>query len=332
MRTIRPSDLTAEIKANALAGLPTMIWGGPGEGKSEIVYGVAKELNAKLFEIRANLFDPVDVRGGLKVVEQKDGTYRTKYGVPEDYPDTNYQGTVIIFIDELSTAPKATQNSLLQLLTTGKIGTYQVPKDTIFIAAGNRAIDRAAVHEMPTPVKNRFSHFTLEANIDDWVAWAVTADIDPSIVSFLRYRPQLLSDADATQNAFPTPRAWDYVSRKLPFMADEFYGVSSLVGDGAAGEYIAFKQIYTEVPDIDDILAKPTTTKVPTGTSVLYAVCGALTARVDQNNFEAVMKYTKRMPPEYQVIVLRDALAKDRTLMQSEHFTKWTQENADVLL
>ena len=203
MRTIRPSALSQEIKANALAGLSTMIWGAPGEGKSEIVYALAKEMNAKLFEVRANLFDPVDVRGGLKVVEQTDGTYRTKYGVPEDYPDSNYQGTVIIFIDELSTAPKATQNSFLQLLTTGKIGTYQAPPNTIFIAAGNRAIDRAAVHEMPTPVKSRFAHFTLESNIDDWVAWAVQNDIDPSIVSFLRYRPQLLSDVDASQNAFP---------------------------------------------------------------------------------------------------------------------------------
>jgi len=332
MRTIRPSDLSSEIKANALAQIPTMIWGAPGEGKSEIVYGVAQELNAKLFEIRANLFDPVDVRGGLKVVEQKDGTYRTKYGVPEDYPDTNYQGTVIIFIDELSTAPKATQNSLLQLLTTGRIGTYQVPPNTIFIAAGNRSQDRAAVHEMPTPVKNRFSHFTLQTDIDDWVAWAVKANIDPSIVSFLRYRPGLLSDVDATQNAFPTPRAWDYVSRKLPFMADQFYGVSSLVGDGAAGEYLAFKQIYQDVPDIDDVIAKPTTTKVPTGTSILYAICGALTARVDASNFDSIMKYTKRMPPEYQVIVVRDSLAKDRNFMTTDTFTKWTQENADVLL
>ena len=76
-----------------------MIWGPPGAGKSEIVYEVATELNAKLFEVRANLFDPVDVRGGLKVVEMKDGTYRTRYGVPEDYPDSDYQGTVIIFID-----------------------------------------------------------------------------------------------------------------------------------------------------------------------------------------------------------------------------------------
>ena len=64
------------------------------------------KLNAKVFEIRANLFDPVDVRGGLKVVEQLDGTYRTRYGVPEDYPDSKYQGTVLLFIDDLTHAPK----------------------------------------------------------------------------------------------------------------------------------------------------------------------------------------------------------------------------------
>ena len=57
-----------------------------------------------------------------------------------------------------------------------------------------------------------------------------------------------------------------------------------------------------------------------------------LTARVDATNFDAIMKYTKRMPPEYQVIVVRDSLAKDRSLMTSQTFTKWTQENADVLL
>lgn len=332
MRTIRPSDLVKEIKANALAQVPTMIWGPPGSGKSQLSYLVADQMHAKLFELRANLFDPVDVRGGLKVVEQKDGTYRTRYGVPEDYPDSNYDGTVVLLIDELPNAPKATQNALLQLTLDRKIGTYELPKDTIIIAAGNRAQDRAAVHEMPTPVKNRFAHYVLEPQIDDWVAWAVNNDIDASIVSFLRYRPGLLQSVDATQNAFPTPRAWEMLNRKLPFMADEFYGCASLIGDGPAGEYIAFKSIYQEVPDIDDVLAKPTTTKVPDGTSVLYAICGALSSRADAHTFEAIMKYTKRMPAEYQVIVVRDCLAKDRSLMQSEHFTKWTQENADVLL
>ena len=105
MRTIRPAELAKQAEQAAKSGQATMIWGAPGIGKSEIVYQVGEALNAKVFEIRANLYDPVDVRGGLKVVEQMDGTYRTKYGVPEDYPDSSYPGTVVLFIDDITHAP-----------------------------------------------------------------------------------------------------------------------------------------------------------------------------------------------------------------------------------
>ena len=137
MRTIRPADLAKQAEKAAKSGQGIMIWGAPGIGKSEIVYQLGDTLNAKVFEIRANLFDPVDVRGGLKVVEQMDGTYRTRYGVPEDYPDTNYQGTVLLFIDDLTHAPKATQNALLQLLLCRRIGTYELPPNTIIVAAAS---------------------------------------------------------------------------------------------------------------------------------------------------------------------------------------------------
>ena len=230
MRTIRPSCLIAELKANALAQLASMIWGPPGSAKSAIVYTFGQMLNAKMYEIRANLFDPVDVRGGLKVVEMENGTYKTRYGIPEDYPPSDYEGPVLLLIDELPNAPKATMNALLQLILDRKIGTYTLPKNTVIIACGNRAQDRAAVHEMPTPLKTRFAHYSLEPNIDDWVAWAVNHDIDPSLIAFLRYRPTLLHDIDASKNASPTPRTWEMLSRKLPFMDDEFYGCASVVG------------------------------------------------------------------------------------------------------
>ena len=55
MRTIRPSQLANELRANARANIPTMIWGPPGIGKSQIAYQIAEDLNAKLFELRANL-------------------------------------------------------------------------------------------------------------------------------------------------------------------------------------------------------------------------------------------------------------------------------------
>ena len=146
MRTIRPTELENELEANGLAGVPSMIHGGPGEGKSQLVYNFANKRGAKLYELRANLFDPVDVRGGLKVVEMEDGTYKTRYGIPEDYPPSDYEGTVVLFIDEITNAPKATQNALLQLLLDDKIGTYHLPKNTIKVAAGHRAKNRAAAH------------------------------------------------------------------------------------------------------------------------------------------------------------------------------------------
>lgn len=331
-RPIRPSDLVKELRANALADVPSMIWGPPGIGKSDIAYQFANSMNAKLFELRANLFDPVDVRGGLKVVEQADGTYRTRYGVPEDYPDTDYQGAVVLFIDELPNAPKATQNALLQLLLNKRIGTYELPANTIILAAGNRAQDRAAVHEMPTPVRNRFAHYTLEPNVDDWVKWAMNHGVHDSITSFIRMRPSLLHSTDGTDYAFPSPRTWTMLDRKLPHMADDFYGCSSMIGDGPAGEYLSYKAIYKDMPDIDTIIEKPSTTTVPTDTSILFAVSGALASRADSNNFADIMRFVRRMPAEYQVITVRDSIAKQQDLVTLDCFTKWTTDNAAVLL
>ena len=331
-RAIRPTDLLPEFRANALADIPTMIWGPPGIGKSDLAYQFANSMNAKMYELRANLFDPVDVRGGLKVVEMKDGTYRTRYGVPEDYPDSDYQGAVALFIDEISNAPKATQNALLQLLLNKRIGTYQLPVNTIIIAAGNRAQDRAAVHDMPAPVRTRFAHYTLEANVDDWVKWAMINNVDDSITSFIRMRPSLLHSTDGTDYAFPSPRTWAMLNRKLPYMTDQFYGCASLVGDGPAGEYLNHKAIYKDLPDIDQIIEKPSTTSVPTDVSVLYAVSGALAARAAMDNFDNIMRFLRRLPPEYQVIIVRDSIAKQPDLVTLDCFTKWTTDNAAVLL
>ena len=47
MQSIRPSALKDELHANSLSDTPTFIHGGPGIGKSEIVYQFAKSVNAK---------------------------------------------------------------------------------------------------------------------------------------------------------------------------------------------------------------------------------------------------------------------------------------------
>lgn len=335
MQEVTPDVLMNELLINARAGLNSMVWGPPGIGKSQIAYQVGEALGAKVFELRANLFDPIDVRGGLKVVEQEDGTYKTRYGIPEDYPESDTDEPIVLLVDELPNAPKATQNALLQLLLDRKIGQYTLPKNTTIIAAGNRAIDRAAVHDMPTPVANRFSHYVLATKPEDWVKWAHRSNIDPGLISFIRYRPQLLHDMDVKAKAFPTPRSWDFVNSRMAAHGQpsaDFNGVSSLVGEGAATEFCAFMRVADSLPDIDQLIANPKGAEVPTDMSVIYALTGALISRSTSDNFESIMQFVSRLPIEYQVAFVRDAVTRDETLIETDAFTEFAEGNADVLL
>ena len=338
MHQINPKTLISEIKSNLKAGLNTMIWGGPGIGKSDIPQQVAKELKLNLIDFRANLFDPVDVRGIPHLTDDKSFT---KWAVPDVFPIVERDGDRgLLFIDELPTAPPATQNAFLQLLLTRKIGDYTLPDGWSMIAAGNRLTDSAAVYQMPSPVRNRFSHYELEPTIETWADWAFAHNIDSSIISFLQYRPELLYKFKADEYAFPTPRSWSFVNKKITTNQDNvsdedfFYGVSSLVGDGPAGEFVAFKQIADKLPDIDNIIAKPETytVKKEQDPALLYALSGALASRAEDKLMANICKLIKKLPPEYQVVCIKGCLSKDKNLRTHNDVKKWIVDNAQVLL
>ena len=338
MHSIKSSLLKQEIRSNRQAGLNTMIWGGPGIGKSEIPAQIAKESGVKLLDFRANLFDPVDVRGIPYLAKMKETVkHFTRWAVPDVFPIVDRDGEEGIFlIDELPTAPAATQNAFLQLLITREVGNYKIPDGWSIIAAGNRLTDAAAVYQMPSPVRNRLAHYELEADLGDWVEWAVSNGVDTSVVSFIRYRPNLLYNFNPEDYAFPPPRSWSYVDKrlKLPKVDEEslFYGVSALVGDGAAGEYIAFRQIYTELPDIDHLIDNPHTYKVDDNPAVMYALSGALAARACDAKMENIMKVIKKLPTEFQVITVKQSLIKDKTIVQHNAVDQWISHNSTVIL
>ena len=332
LNLVTPTQLKDEIKVNAKAGDVTMISGPPGIGKSQIVAQVGKELGAEVFDLRANLFDPVDVRGGLKLVEQPDGTYRTKYGIPEDYPDPNYEGTVILNLEELNTAVKATMNALLQLVLDRRIGAYHLPRNTIIVATGNRIWDRAAVNEMPTSLKDRMAHYTLQPNIDDWTTWAIKNNIDESIISFLRFAPQNLHNMDPYQDAFPTPRAWEKLNAKLPFMVNPFITCAGSVGVGTAVEYLAHKEIYEDLPDLDKLIKSPHNAKTFDNTALNWAITTGLVLKTTLTNLKQVIKYIKRMPEEYASYYFKIAIQHEPLIAQSEAFQKWAEEDSQKVM
>ena len=331
---LRIPALVQELSINARAGIPTYISGPAGVGKSQLAHQFAKaNNNMKVFELRANLYDPVDVRGGLKVVEQDDGTYRTRYGVPEDFPPTNMVEPCVLLIEELAQASKATMNALLQLLLDRSVGAYKLPVNTIIIATGNRIIDRAGSNEIPTPVRNRLAQYELVANAEDVVDHMFRNNYDPRIIAFLRYRPNLIQHDDMTQQVILSPRSWEFANKKLPYLTNDtmISSLASVIGEGPAGEFVTYIEIEDKLPKLADILAAPRVTKVPAEGHVQYAVTAMLPSKTDETTFDAISTYIKRFAQEFQVTYMKDVVNAKPEIKELQLFKEWAVElSADM--
>src|ERR1700733_12693685 len=157
---MKPSKLYEALHALIGERVPLHIWGACGVGKSQIVAQVANDLDCDFLDVRAVQLDPVDLRGLPRIAEDQ-----PEWGPPKFLPAT---GKGILFLDELTSAPQMTQAGCYQLVLDRRLGEYVLPDGWVVIAAGNPASERGVHFSMPRPLRNRFVHLHLEANLSDW--------------------------------------------------------------------------------------------------------------------------------------------------------------------
>jgi hypothetical protein len=281
----------------------------------------AHRLGVGLVDVRATLLDPVDLRG----LPRLDGN--TAVWCPPAFLPVDGDG--VLFLDELAQAAPLVQSACLQLTLDRRIGEYVLPENWSVVAASNRAEDRAGTHRLISPLLNRFVHLDLEVSNEDWQQWAVTQRIAPEVRAFLQYRPALLSQFEAATNprAFPTPRSWQFVADVLAKTPEHLLHpvVAGCVGEGPAAEFLGFLRLYRELPDLDQVLAKPDTSPVPREPAVLYALVGALIERCRNavcplSNF---VTYVLRLPDEFTMLALNHAQTVNSKLMALPKVQQW---------
>jgi hypothetical protein len=330
---IGTAELYKQLQTLIACDMPVFIHGSPGIGKSYIVNDIAQKNALQIIDVRLSQLDAVDLRGIPAISNEQ-----TKWMPPVFLP-TDEASEGILFLDELNSAPLSVQAAIYQLVLDRKIGEYTLPKGWRIVCAGNKIDDKGIVFKLPSPLINRMVHIVLEPKYEDFKVWAIGKDVHPFVIGFLGFRPDLLSSevpaSTETNPAFCTPRAWEMLSKILTATADVgkihpiIYGT---VGYGAGIEFVSFIKVYKRLPDVEAIL-QGSCDIVPEEPSALYALCAAIIEKYaggDQASF--IMAYSKRLPVEFCVMLIKDLIVKDESIAELEAFDAWLEQYGDYIL
>jgi hypothetical protein len=304
--------------------------GPAGIGKSQVVFQASSYLQDKVddwrgvVDIRLSQMEPTDLRGiPAADMANKIATWCRFDTLPQD-------GCGIIFLDEITSAPQSIQAAAYQLVLTPE--DFGVPEGWMIIAAGNQKSDRGVTYNIGGPLLNRFNQVEVVSVLEDFEEHAITQDIRPEVLSFLRDRPDYLHKFEPTGGEikpFPTPRSWFAGSDMLALNLPEEVRPELIKGDVGEEAGIAFEahlRVYGEMPRIDDILeGKPT--EVPDKLNVLYCVAMGLATRLDKSNFDNAWKFLQKCPGDVQTLTVKLAYKRDKDLAKAPAFTQWSLQN-----
>ena len=274
------------------AGVPTLVWGPPGVGKTAYIRAIAYRRGWRLVEIIASLHDPTDFNG-LPVLHNG--------GVRFAPPDWVYQfeesGQGILFLDELTTAPPTVQAALLRLVLERKVGAHSLPAGVRVVAAANPPDMAANGWELAPPLANRFAHLTYSLDAGEWVKqfpsyWGNPPQLEgveetiwsrarARVAAFISRRPNLLYTYDSSreETRFASPRTWDLFSRAwaAAHLDSSSAGdlAAALVGDAPAAEFSSWL-VTLDLREPAEILALGRAYRVPSRGDIAHAELTAL--------------------------------------------------------
>jgi len=308
--------------------IPLYMHSAPGIGKSDVMRQLAAEDKSGFIDIRVGTMLPEDLTGiPVPDLERRVAVWLRATFWPEEKRDGK---TGIIAFDELSDASRQLQSCIYRVILDRQIGDYHLPKGWWPVAAGNRREDRAAAQSVSTALANRFAHIHIRADAECWCNWANLNDIDPMLIGFMKFRPNLIHSMEgADLLAFPSPRSWARASKVFDASPDmRFKLVAANVGEGAAAEVETyFKAV--ELPDFDDIVRDPMRTMIPDEPASRYALSAMLAKYANRDNFAQIYKYIMRddFGADFGTVVVLDAAKREASLCETPTFIQWAKKN-----
>ena len=335
-RVVIESSVVTEALAVAVsAGVPVVLWGSPGTGKTSVIRALGQSLGWPVEVVIGSIREPADF-AGLPVVV--DGGVRM--APPAWATRLAASGEGLLFLDELTTAPPAVQAAMLRVVLERVVGDLALPTEVRVVAAANPPEEAADGWELAPPLANRLVHldWPVEAKA---VAHGLAVGFPPptlvsaqaatvshhmaaraAVAAFLQVRPPLVLQipkvAALASRGWPSPRSWESVAILLAAceasMASEDARatlVIGAVGEGPALEFLSWLA-NADLPDPEAVLADPDSFILPERSDRAFAALTAVTAvavaRADSDSWAAAWRVVAKAAdaaPDVAALVAR---------------------------
>lgn len=272
--TLSPSEKFILL---AQTGIPLLLKGMPGEGKTAYINALARAAGRDIETIIASIRDASEM-GGLPM-EKPEGIVMHP---PAWAVRLAKSKAPILFFDEITCVMPAGQAALLRIIHERVVGELKLPDNIWMLAAANPPEVAANGWELSPPMANRFAHLNWELSREAWEDGMITGFKDPKVdvlpdnwregipraralvASFIHVKPSLLRAFPKTQadqgGPWPSPRSWDMAATVFAAAesvgADPYDLVRCCVGDGAALEFGQYVK-NADLPDPMSMLNNP---------------------------------------------------------------------------
>lgn len=269
------ANAAAAVGLAILANVPVALHGAPGTGKTSLVRAIADTFRWPIHTMTATIHDATDF-AGLAYLSSS-GTLDThtmraslQWAVALAKEALKNDGNGLLFFDDISYAPPAVQNALLQIVQERRIGDFQMPFGVRCAAALNPLETAESMRLLTAPLANRMVHITWAPDTESWVdgtlsGWRFIRPALPEgwrehlpatrakVTAFIRSQPSLLhrqpAEPDAQGGPWPSRRTWDMVLALLSACDAAAANaevrrllVAGAVGENAGATYLAWER------------------------------------------------------------------------------------------